>query len=119
MRLPLAALVALSSLVGGCGHQSARFVGKADDGADVYGVSCKDRASKCVSEALGKCGKIGYEVVESDSHSGGLVSDETPGPSKWYWLAFKCGGPSSTPDFPWRGPKPTTNPGVTDEPTAG
>jgi hypothetical protein len=47
-----------------------------------------------------------YQVIGSESHSGGLVADILPGPVKWYSLTFLCGkSDGKMPDFAFSGPE--------------
>ncbi len=57
-----------------------------------------------MADAASMCGGS-YQVIGSESHSGGLLADALPGPVTWYSLYYQC-GPSdgAIPEFPFHGP---------------
>ena len=67
-------------------------------------VKCSITPQQCLAAASQTCGG-GYQVVDSDSHAGGLLTDTAPGPVTWYSMTFVC-GPSNgrPPSFRQRGP---------------
>ena len=75
-------------------------------GVAVNVVKCSRKSSKCMNKAAAHC-KGSYQVIDSESHSGGLVADILPGPVTWYSMAFLCGKTDGAmPTFSFRGPEP-------------
>lgn len=60
----------------------------------VYEAKCKTTQADCVASAEDKCGQ-NYQQVNSDAHSGGLLSDAMAGPVTWHTLTFTCGSAPS------------------------
>ncbi len=76
----------------------------APDGRQIITVKCARNPSKCMSEARQVC-KGNYQVLDSESHAGGLLADIMPGPVTWYGMAISCGkSDGAMPSFPFRGP---------------
>ncbi len=74
-------------------------------GVTVSQVKCRSNAAKCMKSA-GKHCSGSYQVIDSDSHAGGLAADLMPGPFTWYSLIFLCGKSDGTmPTFAFRGPE--------------
>lgn len=101
---------AVSLLLGGafvlltaCGGTGVREVRSAG-GDKVYEAKCKSSAAECIADARSTCSE-GYEVLDSESHAGGVLADAIPGPVTWYAMTFKCNGfaSGSPPEFPFRG----------------
>jgi hypothetical protein len=61
-------------------------------------------SNTCLQKASQTCGGGPYLVLDSDSHSGGLLADVMPGPVTWYAMTYRC-GPSDgkMPTFAFRG----------------
>jgi hypothetical protein len=74
-------------------------------------VKCSQSADDCFRQATKACGGSSYQVLDSESHAGGLVADALPGPVTWYGMTFRC-GPSDgrMPSFPFRGQRYTSPP---------
>jgi hypothetical protein len=72
-------------------------------GTPVNTAKCMYSSASCMQQASGTCHGP-YQVLDSDSHSGGLVADLMPGPVTWYALTYQC-GPSDgkMPAFAFRG----------------
>jgi hypothetical protein len=70
----------------------------------VYEARCKSSAADCIADARSTCSS-GYELLDSESHAGGLLADALPGPVTWYAMTFRCdvAGSSERPEFPFRG----------------
>lgn len=67
-------------------------------------VKCRSNSDKCM-RAAGKHCKGAYQVIDSDSHAGGLAADILPGPFVWYSLTFQCGqSDGAMPTFAHEGP---------------
>jgi hypothetical protein len=86
---------------------------KGPSGATVSTAKCSQSSAGCLQQASQACGGP-YQVVDSDSHSGGLLADAMPGRVTWYSLSYQC-GPSDgkMPTFAFRGPPPPTEVDVT------
>lgn len=66
-------------------------------------VKCNFKPNKCMKSAASHC-KGAYQVLDSESHAGGLVADLMPGPTTWYSITFLCGKSNGAmPTFPFRG----------------
>jgi hypothetical protein len=62
----------------------------------------------CYQQATRDCGGGSYQIVDSDSHAGGLFADILPGPVTWYAMSYTCGPSDGRPAaFPFRGPRPS------------
>jgi hypothetical protein len=81
-------------------------------GAALNTAKCSQSSVGCLQKASQVCGGP-YSVVDSDSHSGGLVADVLPGPVTWYSMTYQC-GPSDgkMPAFAFRGPQWVDSPTV-------
>jgi hypothetical protein len=68
-----------------------------------------DSPTGCYEQATRDCKGGSYQIVESESHAGGLIMDVLPGPVTWYSMSYTC-GPSDgrLADFPFRGPRQST-----------
>src|ERR1700733_14429297 len=80
-------------------------------GATFNTAKCSHTSDACFQKAAATCAGP-YQVVDSESHSGGALADLTPGPVIWYGMTYQC-GPSDgkMPTFAFRvggGPPPTT-----------
>ncbi len=75
-------------------------------GVTINYVKCSKKSGKCMNKAAAFC-EGSYQVIDSESHSGGLVADLLPGPVTWYSMTFLCGkSDGAMPLFPFRGPEP-------------
>ena len=83
----------------------ASFVGPS--GKPAYEVKCSRAPVDCYQKANKAC-KGPYQILDSESHAGGLLADVLPGPVTWYRMTFSC-GPSDgrLPTFAFRGPRPS------------
>ncbi len=72
-------------------------------GTDAYKVKCTNTPESCLEDAYKQCNGRTFTTIYSDSHAGGILADYIPGPTTWYALTFKCGGPGTKPNFAWRG----------------
>jgi hypothetical protein len=78
-------------------------------GATFNTAKCSHTSDSCLQKAAATCGGP-YQVISSESHSGGAFADLTPGPVTWYGMTYQC-GPSDgkMPVFAFGGgPLPTT-----------
>src|SRR5262249_40916894 len=62
-------------------------------------------SSRTTSMGVDHCRGGSYQILDSESHAGGLLADIIPGPVTWYTMSYAC-GPSNgrLADFPFRGP---------------
>src|SRR5262249_2062852 len=42
-------------------------------------------------QATRDCGGGPYQILDSESHAGGLLADILPGPVTWYTMSYVCG----------------------------
>jgi len=58
----------------------------------------------CYEQATRDCRGRSYQILDSESHAGGLFADFWPGPFIWYTMSYVC-GPSDgrLAAFPFRG----------------
>lgn len=109
-------LVLASALViAGCNTTSnTTFTGPS--GAEIRKTKCSRSPDACYQEASKIC-QGPYQVVESESHAGGLAADLIPGPVTWYGMSYTC-GPSDgkLAAFPFRGQQyvPAPGPAITN-----
>jgi hypothetical protein len=77
-------------------------------GAVVNRAKCSRSSDFCFKTAADTCSGP-YQVIESESHAGGALTDTSPGPITWYSMTYQC-GPSDgkMPTFAFRG-GPTVN----------
>lgn len=99
IRRPVFVLVIVGAACHGTGVRELRGAGD----ERVYEAKCKS-AAECIANTRATCAS-GYELLDSESHAGGLLADALPGPVTWYSMTFKCDvtGSSERPDFPFRG----------------
>ena len=77
----------------------------APSGITINYVKCSGKSSKCMNKAGAHC-KGSYQVIDSESHAGGIFADLFPGPVTWYSMTFLCGvSDGSFPKFAFRGPE--------------
>lgn len=101
MRVTLLALACLAAM-------SSPSIGEtiyAPSGAVMSQASCKSNSTDCMKQASREC-QGSYQVIDSESHAGGLLADWMPGPVTWYSMIYQC-GPSDgrMPSFERRGPE--------------
>jgi len=64
---------------------------------------CKTKSNKCMAQAAKACNGP-YQVIDSESHAGGLFADLMPGPITWYSMTVQCGkSDGAFPKFEFRG----------------
>ena len=88
------------AVLSGC-TATTSFVGPS--GSQVHSAKCNVSPQGCYQEASKICHGP-YQVLDSDSHAGGVVADIFPGPVTWYGMTYSC-GPSDgrLPSFAFRG----------------
>jgi hypothetical protein len=74
-------------------------------GEKLFVIKCSRNADRCQKKATSSCNGP-YQTIDSESHSGGLLSDRVPGgPVTWYSMAVRCtSAPGRAAKFPTRGP---------------
>ena len=97
----IACVLALCGLVSIAPAQE--FIGPS--GQPIYRAECKADPSDCLRSAGATC-QGPYQVVDSESHAGGMLADILPGPVTWFSMLYQC-GPSDgrMPTFQFRGPE--------------
>ena len=63
------------------------FVGPS--GEQIHSAKCSGAQQACYQEAAKSCGGP-YQVLDSESHAGGLIADIMPGPVTWYGMTYSC-----------------------------
>jgi hypothetical protein len=72
-------------------------------GRRVHTAKCRSAPTECFKEASQTC-RGRYQVVDSESHAGGLLADIMPGPVTWYGMTYFCGtSGGKAPTFAFRG----------------
>src|SRR4029077_9812863 len=72
----------------------------------AHHAKCKS-TTDCYAQATRDCGGRSYQILDSESHAGGLIFDTgLPGPVTWYTMSYTC-GPSDgrLAAFPFSGPR--------------
>jgi hypothetical protein len=73
---------------------------------------CVQSTTKCFAEAGNVCGGP-YQIMDSESHAGGILADIFPGPVTWYSMTFVCGrSDGRLPQFGFRGQEYTAAPAM-------
>src|SRR6516225_1496402 len=75
--------------------------------ASALVAKCRQSPTDCYEQATRDCKGGSYQIVDSDSHAGGMLADLWPGQFIWYEMSYAC-GPSDgrLPDFSFRGMRP-------------
>jgi len=103
MKQPMCLIVA--TLLVGCVdvHKQTPTSYIRPSGQAVEMVKCKSSPSQCFTQANKSCNGS-YQVIDSESHTGGLLEDFGPGPVTWYGMTYQCGKSDGiNPKFPFRG----------------
>lgn len=101
MKAVLGLLIAIA--LTGCGGNTVKTA-KAPDGSEILSTKCKSDPNDCYTTASTSCGGGSYQVIDSESHAGGVFADILPGPVTWYGLTYKCGkSDGKLASFPFRG----------------
>lgn len=86
-------------------------------GTPVSTAKCPYSSTGCLREASNTCKGGPYQVLDSDSHSEGLVADVMAGPVTWYSLTYRCGqSDGKMPTFAFRGQQFVDSPDVVVNP---
>lgn len=86
-------VVGVGLLAVGCGAEGVTEAHSAS-GASSYTAKCKSSSADCVAMARERC-PDGYDLLQSESHAGGVLADAIPGPVTWYTMTFRCGAPAA------------------------
>src|ERR1700730_6130908 len=93
--------ISTTSATGPATPSSTSFVGPS--GAQIHQAKCSQSPQACYQEATKICNGS-YQVLDSESHAGGLAADVLPGPVTWYGMTFSCGASDGRlPSFVFRG----------------
>jgi hypothetical protein len=80
------------------------FIGP--DGKPVNQAKCRVSPRGCYDEAHDTCSGP-YQIIDSESHAGGILADILPGPVTWYSFTYACGrSDGRLASFPLRGAAP-------------
>jgi hypothetical protein len=100
-RFAAALLVLLSSYVVAFAET---FIGPS--GKPVQQTKCSHSPRNCYNDAHNTC-RGSYQIINSESHAGGLIADVLPGPVTWYSFTYICGkSDGRMASFPLRGAVP-------------
>jgi hypothetical protein len=79
----------------------------------AYRAKCSHSPTGCYEQATSDCRGGSYQILDSESHTGGLFLDLRPGPFTWYTMSYTC-GPSDgrLATFPFRDDRPIPPPPV-------
>ncbi len=97
--------VIILALLASCIAASAEtFTGP--DGRPVNQTKCRFSPKGCYDEAHETCHGP-YQIIDSESHAGGMLADLFPGPVTWYSFTYACGrSDGHLASFPLRGAAP-------------
>ena len=114
--LLVAAIVAISASLVGCVTPAVKeYTGPS--GVATKQVKCNTSSDGCMQHASASCSNGPYQVVSSESHAGGLLSDQLVGPVTWYSMTYICGqSDGTTPTFPFNGQQYAPPPVVIQQP---
>jgi hypothetical protein len=89
---------------GCCSAQT--IVGPSGKPLHHHTAKCSQSREGCYAQATRDCRGGPYQILDSESHAGGLLMDVIPGPVTWYSMSYTC-GPSDgrLADFPFQGPR--------------
>jgi hypothetical protein len=59
----------------------------------VHRAKCSQSPAGCYEQATRDCRGGSYQILDSESHAGGLLADILPGPVTWYTMSYVCGPP--------------------------
>jgi serine protease Do len=57
----------------------------------IHRAKCSQSPAGCYEQATRDCRGGSYQILESESHPGGLLADILPGPVTWYTMSYVCG----------------------------
>jgi hypothetical protein len=57
----------------------------------AHRAKCSQSPTGCYEQATRDCKGGSYQIVEGESHAGGLFADILPGPVTWYTISYNCG----------------------------
>jgi hypothetical protein len=60
-------------------------------GKPVHRAKCSQSPAGCYEQATRDCRGGSYQILDSESHAGGLLLDILPGPVTWYTMSYVCG----------------------------
>jgi hypothetical protein len=97
-------LVAAVLFSGCCSAQT--IVGPSGKPLSIHRAKCSQSPTGCYQQATRDCRGGSYQILDSESHAGGLLADILPGPVTWYAMSYTCGvSDGRLADFPFRGPR--------------
>ena len=70
----------------------------------AHRAKCSQSPTGCYEQATKDCRGGSYQIVDSESHAGGLFADIIPGPVTWYVMSYTCGASDGRlAAFPFKG----------------
>lgn len=86
------ALIVAAASLSGCASSNASNASFGDpSGGLAQQAKCSQSPTGCYNEASKTCHGGPYQILDSESHAGGLVADVIPGPVTWYVMTYRCG----------------------------
>lgn len=84
------AIFVAAALMAACLAQNSEVSFTGPSGQQIHSAKCSRAPEGCYAQASKACGGP-YQILDSDSHAGGLLADVMPGPVTWYNLTYNCG----------------------------
>lgn len=84
------AVLVIAMTMGGCIAQNSEASFTGPSGQQIHSAKCSRAPEGCYAQASKSCSGP-YQILDSDSHAGGLLADIIPGPVTWYDLTYSCG----------------------------
>jgi hypothetical protein len=84
------AFLVVAMTVAGCVAQNSEISFVGPSGQQIHSAKCSQAPESCYAQAAKTC-EGPYQVMDSESHAGGLLADILPGPVTWYGLTYSCG----------------------------
>jgi hypothetical protein len=78
-----ATTLAVAALAAGLCPVTSAYAFRAPSGQEVHQAKCARDPGGCYNEASQAC-QGSYQVIDSNSHAGGILADLLPGPVTWY-----------------------------------
>ena len=78
-------------LFSGCGSAQTIVGPSGKPLQPVHRAKCSQSPAGCYEQATRDCRGGSYQILESESHPGGLLADILPGPVTWYTMSYVCG----------------------------
>lgn len=93
MKKIIALVLAVAAHIAHAEHAHAETTAmRGPSGANVYTTKCSTDQNECYGEASRNCGGGSYQILESHSNGGGLITEGWGyGPVTYYTMSYTCG----------------------------